>query len=395
MPKMPTPRIVPPWLSIAASGGRAAEPATPIGNEPATTAETRAWTAPAGSQGDGRTHATPVPAGGLANLPVLSPPAWDVLLVDDDLSVHRMARLVLRDLRFKDRPLALHEARSPEEARALLAQHPGMAVAIVDVMMEGRASGLELVAHIRGEMGNRAMRIVISTGQIGLAPELSTVSEHEINGYLNKAQIDSGRICGVILASLRAFSEIDELRGALRHISRLAMTDSLTGLSNRLALQAAYRQAVSDARRVHASFSLVFVDLDGFKAINDQQGHRRGDQILQSVGTAILAVSRGDDRGFRYGGDEFVVVLPNCTAVEARQHYLPRLSACLARFGVAASFGVSEVCHPSYKSMEAALQDADRDMYATKHQKRMHRRRQDHRPPDADWGDTIPSAMPD
>jgi diguanylate cyclase (GGDEF)-like protein len=299
---------------------------------------------------------------------------WHVLLVDDDPLVHRVARLTLRDLRFRERPLIVHEAHNLQQAREHIARHTHIAVAVIDVMLDGQPAGLQLVNHIRNELGNRAMRIVVSTGQCNLAPEYATIQDHEINAYLDKGQTDSARLCGAVLTGLRGFCEVDHLQGALRHASRLALTDALTGLKNRLALGSAFRQVVNDARRCSSVLALVFIDLDDFKRINDQEGHNRGDQLLQAVGNAILATSRDEDQGFRYGGDEFVVVLPNCDARQARSQYLPRLSDCLARLGVAASFGVSEVAPPGYLGMEDAIRAADRDMYEAKQRRKFGRR---------------------
>lgn len=307
----------------------------------------------------------------------LADETWHVLLVDDDPLVHRVARLTLRDLRYRDRPLLVHEARNLQQAREHIARQPHIAVAVIDVMLDGLPTGLQLVNHIRNELGNRAMRIVVSTGQSNVAPEFATIHDHEINAYLDKGQTDSARLCGAVLTGLRGYCEVDNLQGALRHVSRLALTDALTGLKNRLALSACFRQVANDARRSTSSLALVFIDLDDFKRINDQEGHGRGDQMLQSVGNAILATSREEDQGFRYGGDEFVVVLPNCDARQARSQYLPRLSDCLARLGVAASFGVSEVAPPHYQGMEEAIRAADRDMYETKQRRKFGRRQQD------------------
>jgi diguanylate cyclase (GGDEF)-like protein len=305
---------------------------------------------------------------------------WHVLLVDDDPLVHRVARLTLRALRYRDRPLLVHEARNLQQAREHIARHPHIAVAVIDVMLDGQPAGLQLVNHIRNELGNRLMRIVVSTGQCSLAPEFATIHDHEINAYLDKGQTDSARLCGAILTGLRGFCEVDHLQGALRHVSRLALTDALTGLKNRMALGTAFRQVVNDARRSTSSLALVFIDLDDFKRVNDQEGHGRGDQLLQAVGNAILATSREEDQGFRYGGDEFVVVLPNCDARQARSQYLPRLTDCLARLGVAASFGVAEVAPPSYLGMEDAIRAADRDMYEAKQRRKFGRRLRDDSP---------------
>ena len=92
---------------------------------------------------------------------------------------------------------------------------------------------------------------------------------------------------------------------------RLAHHDGLTGLPNRLVLIKRLQRALAVARRQQSSLSLLFVDLDGFKRVNDRFGHRTGDLLLTVVGARIAACVRFDDIACRYGGDEFVVLLGN------------------------------------------------------------------------------------
>ena len=92
---------------------------------------------------------------------------------------------------------------------------------------------------------------------------------------------------------------------------RLAHRDVLTGLPNRLVLIKRLQRALAIARRQRLSLSLLFVDLDGFKRVNDRYGHRTGDLLLTVVVARIAACVRFDDIACRYGGDEFVVLLGN------------------------------------------------------------------------------------
>jgi diguanylate cyclase (GGDEF)-like protein len=102
---------------------------------------------------------------------------------------------------------------------------------------------------------------------------------------------------------------------------RMAHQDELTGLPNRLLLIKRLQRSIADARQRKSSLALLFIDLDGFKLINDRCGHRTGDLLLTVVGARITACVRSDDIACRYGGDEFVVLLRNiddpATAVSA------------------------------------------------------------------------------
>lgn len=116
-----------------------------------------------------------------------------------------------------------------------------------------------------------------------------------------------------IVATMR---ELNESRQALTH---LAQHDSLTGLPNRALFDDRLRQAVSQARRDQTRLALLFVDLDGFKAINDTFGHHAGDLVLNVVAKQMQACVRNVDTVGRLGGDEFVVLL---THVEGEQDAL-------------------------------------------------------------------------
>jgi len=109
-----------------------------------------------------------------------TPEPWKILVVDDDDEVHALTRLVLRHVRFRERPLQLIEADSAAAARECLRQHPDAALALVDVVMETPQAGLELVRHIREDLGNHAIRLILRTGQPGQAPEQDVVMEVEL-----------------------------------------------------------------------------------------------------------------------------------------------------------------------------------------------------------------------
>ena len=96
---------------------------------------------------------------------------WRVLVVDDEPDIQRLTALNLRGFEFAGRPLELIEAASAAEAREKLGKYGDIALALIDVVMESDDAGLKLVEHIRNDLGNRMIRLVIRTGQPGVAPE--------------------------------------------------------------------------------------------------------------------------------------------------------------------------------------------------------------------------------
>lgn len=121
------------------------------------------------------------------------------------------------------------------------------------------------------------------------------------------------------------------LQRSITRARRFACHDELTGLPNRRLLLDRYNQAVALAARQHRLVALLFLDLNGFKDVNDTRGHAAGDRILQQVAVRLRASIRASDTACRYGGDEFVVLLPELagrrSALAAARTIRTRLSA--------------------------------------------------------------------
>jgi diguanylate cyclase (GGDEF)-like protein/PAS domain S-box-containing protein len=128
-----------------------------------------------------------------------------------------------------------------------------------------------------------------------------------------------GRVRGffVMVADITAHKQIEtELRQAKARAEELANHDPLTGLPNRVLLEDRIARALEIARRQRHPMAVLFIDMDGFKQINDQHGHAMGDAVLVAVAGRIAATLRKADSVARLGGDEFVVVLHEVGSVE-------------------------------------------------------------------------------
>ncbi len=149
---------------------------------------------------------------GTPSAPAFSAPPWPILIVDDDEQVLQMTRVILRDLSYLGRPFKCIEAASAAEAAAILDLQPEIPVVLLDVVMETPDAGLRLVRHIREELGNRTVRIILRTGQPGDAPERDVVLAYDINDYKSKAELTAQKMFTALVGALRAWGDITTIQ---------------------------------------------------------------------------------------------------------------------------------------------------------------------------------------
>ncbi|MBV8379436.1 MAG: EAL domain-containing protein [Paucibacter sp.] len=154
---------------------------------------------------------------------------WRILVVDDDEDVHRATELAMQGLRIEGLPLEFLHAYSAREAREKLAAEKRLAVALLDVVMESEDAGLQLVRHIREELAERALRIVLRTGQPGYAPEIETVQAYDINDYKTKSELTRTRMFTLLTSAVRSYRQICELEAGRRGLEMIV--DAGAGLA--------------------------------------------------------------------------------------------------------------------------------------------------------------------
>jgi diguanylate cyclase (GGDEF)-like protein/PAS domain S-box-containing protein len=166
----------------------------------------------------------------------------------------------------------------------------------------------------------------------------------------------------------------DEKRRLIEKLEYLSSTDSLTGLMNRRALMNSLTYEVDRARRYDSELSLILCDIDDFKDINDSLGHDAGDRVLQSVAATLRSVLRKSDIAGRYGGDEFMLILP-VTAKQGAERLAEKLLAAVQSpqpsddgrepIRMSMSIGVSSLT-PEDGNIDALIKRADKAMYVSK-----------------------------
>lgn len=173
-----------------------------------------------------------------------------------------------------------------------------------------------------------------------------------------------------VLALWALAALVVELREALLAERRRAETDLLTGLHSRAAFLAAAQHELARARRFNRPMTLVYIDLDDFKLVNDTLGHGAGDRVLQRVGATFKNELRALDLAGRLGGDEFALVLPELShadAVATVQRLKLRLAAATAGLDVSLGFSFGLASVPAEDGdLDRLIRVADERMYSDK-----------------------------
>jgi diguanylate cyclase (GGDEF)-like protein len=235
--------------------------------------------------------------------------------------------------------------------RTLLEHQPLLRDAAAHLCQAGEGGGLDLLR------------------QMGAAAGLSPV---EVARYI----VEAGRVPGAAELAARAA----EQRAQGQELARLALTDPLTGLPNRVLFLDRLEQAIARSTRGGPAPAVIFVDLDGFKAVNDSLGHEAGDEVLLVVAERLRAAIRTEDTACRLGGDEFAVLLETTRAPAEAMLVAQRIVAALraplevrvpgpegcdpCTVTVCASLGVATAS--SDQRPTDLLRDADQAMYVAK-----------------------------
>jgi len=305
------------------------------------------------------------------------------ILIVDDLPQNILAlEAVIADMDFE-----IITARSGNDALRLSLKHD-LALIILDVQMPGM-NGFEVARLIRANPKTDHFPIIFVTA--GMKDLLTQIEGYESGAvdYLmkpfepvilrSKVKVfrelyQQRKIIEEFYANLEQIVEerTAELKEANETISRLAATDELTRLSNRRSFNDGLTAALSAARRHGYPLSLIMLDLDHFKTVNDTYGHSEGDLVLKAFADLLREIIRTEDRAARWGGEEFIVILPH-TACEAAAAMAERIQiACrqdaATLHGLTASFGVVQLQESD--DTDTLIRRVDDALYRAKHEGR-------------------------
>ncbi len=267
---------------------------------------------------------------------------------------------------------ATHEIET-EPTEALAAVEAGADFALVDLTAQD-FDGLRVCARIRATPKIRELPLlaVINPDDVATAVRALDLG---VNDFVHRP-IDAEELAVRVKTQLRRKHFADQLRESIDERLELAVTDTLTGLNNRAFISARLNHFIDAANAGGAPVSVMLIDVDHFKRINDTHGHEAGDHVLQDFARRLQRGLRALDHAGRWGGEEFVIVMPGSGLAEAEaaaERLRQRISGrefsvddCL--LPVTASFGVAQL--NSGEDMQGLLRRADIALYEAKNEGR-------------------------
>jgi two-component system, cell cycle response regulator len=210
--------------------------------------------------------------------------------------------------------IELIRVESIAAAKALLAEGKFNLVFLDYLLPDG--TGLDILQWIAKEAMDIPVILVTGHGDEVVATEMIKAGAFD---YLPKANIDQNVLSRCIFKALEQFKLKKEIQRSHAKMVQMATRDPLTGLYNRNRMNELLEKEFNRARRYGTDLACLLMDLDFFKDINDTYGHPFGDYVLQQFGQRLTENLRDTDMCFRYGGEEFMVLLPNASSSDARQ----------------------------------------------------------------------------
>jgi len=275
-----------------------------------------------------------------------------ILVVDDEEFVREPIVAMLERLGFK-----ADAERSGEEALERLAEKE-CTFLLTDILMPGNVDGLELIRQTKNKYPN-----VCAIAMTGHSKEFNYVEVVNAGAtdFVNKP-------FGIEELEAKIKRAIIE-RNTRHELNRLSITDSLTGLYNQRHFYVRLKEEMVRSKRQEYKLALILLDLDGFKQYNDSFGHLAGDKLLQKVGEVIRRSVREDvDSGYRYGGDEFAVILIGADASVAEMMSMRIRNGIEKECGLTASAGYAGFSDSL--TAEELVAAADRRLYESKEQRK-------------------------
>jgi len=287
-----------------------------------------------------------------------------ILYIEDHLTLANMTMDILQQM-----GLTFEHCCSAEQGLSLFEEH-NYDLVLLDIVLSGDKDGIEMIRDIRARVDDKKLTPMLAMSATTKASERIHALKVGANDFIVKPIIQAElavRAKNLIVARQLHLKIISQQQA----LEQLAMTDQLTGLYNRYFLNSFIEKALSLAKRHKYPLSLIMIDLDKFKHINDTYGHEQGDEVLVKISSVLQKSCRLEDIAVRLGGDEFLVVLPHCgekdviTKANDICQQVNAIESSHADVVAAASFGISSTEQGSF-NYKALFDLADQAAYEAK-----------------------------
>lgn len=284
---------------------------------------------------------------------------------DDDVDREKLSRLLTKT----SWPVDVYEAASYQEAKAQL-RTKNFDCVFLDYFL-GDATGFEVIPEVQQHRAEICPIIMISTN--GNEQLVVEAMREGVYDYIAKSGLTRDQLQRSIDGSLQWVAREMELRESRRRIEYLSLYDALTGLPNRTLLFDRLDQQIRSSERDGSTFSLLMMDLNLFKEVNDSLGHDVGDLVLKEIAHRVAKTVRYSDTVARLGGDEFACLLPTADHVGSCYRIAEKIVAAVREpividhetIGVSISVGIAH--YPEHATdSHTILKRADQAMYQAK-----------------------------
>lgn len=234
-----------------------------------------------------------------------------ILYVEDSLSVAELTKAQLLDAGFE----VTHFSTADDALAAFLSGEFDLVLS--DIVVEGQLSGIGLLRAIRAlDEHRRETPFLAISGGLDDQRKVAILRQGA-DDFVAKPVLQEELLARIahLITRKQLLDQVMEQQETLR---QMAITDGLTGLYNKTYLHETASQMLSSALRHRYPLSTIVLDLDFFKKVNDQHGHDVGDKVLRAIGDLLKNSCRREDMPGRFGGEEFVVILPRCSLSNAR-----------------------------------------------------------------------------
>lgn len=285
-----------------------------------------------------------------------------VLLVEDSEATAQFCTQLMSAM-----GLVVEVADSGERAIDVLC-HRRFTLVVADFMLSGIKTGLDVIRFVRSRDGRLGRTPILALSANDNAGRRIEILRAGANDYVQKPVLPEE--LEVRLRNLITLAELfDRLETQHQMVKDMAQRDRLTGLYNRHRLEELMPDLVANARKTGGALSLVVLDLDHFKQINDAHGHAGGDQVLVAVAAALRGTSRPQDIAVRYGGEELLLLLPGIDLPRASlgAERLRRHIETLNPGGIPVTCSIGVAALAPDESFDSLFRRADAAVYEAKH----------------------------